>query len=1154
MKIYLKYLFISLSLLGASNAFSQVGIGTNTPAASAALEVTSDANNKGILIPRITATQKDAISSPAQGLLIYQTTAPSGFYYYIGTAWKLIANQADTELKVDKVAGKDLSTNDYTTVEKTKLAAITGTNTGDQDLSNLATNAALDLKANTADLITTLDTKVDKVAGKDLSTNDYTTVEKTKLAAITGTNTGDQDLSNLATNAALDLKANTADLITTLDTKVDKVAGKDLSTNDYTTVEKTKLAAITGTNTGDQTNITGNAGTATKLATPRKINNVDFDGSTDITISSAVDAGAISGTMAVANGGTGATTVNGILATLGLANNNVAIGAEAGTPGGVNSNTVAIGGGAGRSGQGQSAIGIGYVAGTENQGANGIAIGSNTAQANQASQAIALGYAAGQYNQGANAVAIGSFAGNNAQQANSIAINATGASLNPTNAGFYVDPIRSAAGSSSLFYDATTKEITFGSTPSGIPYTGATASVDLGNNDISASRITGSNLYVGRINDMAISIGASDNNETNFLGSGSMAYASGGFANTAFGHLTLSETSGMENTAFGSQAMRGNTSGSGNTAIGRASLNGNLTGSNNTAIGMNTRVSSTNLTNATAIGYGAEVAASNQIQLGNGSVTNVKTSGTITAGSITYPNVSGTNGQVLTTDGNGTATWAAVSGGSSSQWTTSNNDIYFSTGKVGIGLTNPGSVFNTNLDVAGKSSFRINSSSKALIMDGSSGFSRIYTDAASGTPDNLILGTYPNGHLKQLYLKQSNGFVGINNDNPTEQLDVVGSIKTTGTIKAGAITLPNTDGTSGQVLATNGSGTVSWVSPASSSGSNFVDLTTNQTVAGIKTFSSDLNVNGLKVGLGAGANTSNTVIGNLAMANNTTGGYSVAIGLEALKSNTDGNSNTAIGHNALISNTTGGANIAIGMNAMPKNTIGQQNIAIGQSTLFNNTNASGNTVIGNSAAINVTTGGSNTIIGHETAGGLTTGSWNTIIGRNAYTGNISNNIVISNGQGQIKAQHNGTDWTLSGSVFATDFLYTSDLRLKSNVVSLSSGLSTIMQLKPVHYFKKNSIESTDYAVEENGFIAQEIQKILPFVVKEGSDNNKLLSVNYTSIIPLLTKGIQEQQTIIEAQQKQIETSNEKIEAQQKQLNEIKELLLKLTDDRAQKIN
>jgi len=137
-------------------------------------------------------------------------------------------------LKVDKVTGKGLSTEDYTTAEKTKLAAITGTNTGDQDLSGLVT---------TTDFNTALDLKVDKVAGKGLSTEDYTTAEKTKLAAISGTNTGDQDLSGLVT---------TSDFNTALDLKVDKVTGKDLSTNDYTDAEKTKLAGI---ETGAEVNV-----------------------------------------------------------------------------------------------------------------------------------------------------------------------------------------------------------------------------------------------------------------------------------------------------------------------------------------------------------------------------------------------------------------------------------------------------------------------------------------------------------------------------------------------------------------------------------------------------------------------------------------------------------------------------------------------------------------------------------------------------------------------------------------------------------------------------------------------------------------------------------------------------------------------------------
>ena len=154
--------------------------------------------------------------------------------------------------KVDKVTGKGLSTNDYTTAEQTKLAAITG----DQDLSGLATTSAVN---------TALNLKVDKEAGKGLSTNDYTTAEQAKVAAITGINTGDQDITGLAT---------TTSVTTGLATKVDKEAGKGLSTNDYTTVEQTKVSNLSGTNTGDQTlsslgavasNTVITAGTNTKI-------------------------------------------------------------------------------------------------------------------------------------------------------------------------------------------------------------------------------------------------------------------------------------------------------------------------------------------------------------------------------------------------------------------------------------------------------------------------------------------------------------------------------------------------------------------------------------------------------------------------------------------------------------------------------------------------------------------------------------------------------------------------------------------------------------------------------------------------------------------------------------------------------------------------
>jgi hypothetical protein len=61
-----------------------VGIGTTSPNASAALDIQNTA--KGVLVPRMTMVQRNAIVSPANGLMIYQTDNNPGFYFNKGTA------------------------------------------------------------------------------------------------------------------------------------------------------------------------------------------------------------------------------------------------------------------------------------------------------------------------------------------------------------------------------------------------------------------------------------------------------------------------------------------------------------------------------------------------------------------------------------------------------------------------------------------------------------------------------------------------------------------------------------------------------------------------------------------------------------------------------------------------------------------------------------------------------------------------------------------------------------------------------------------------------------------------------------------------------------------------------------------------------------
>ena len=70
----------------------RVGVGTATPATSAALDVTSTSG--GLLLPRMTAAQRNAIASPTAGLLVFQTNGTPGLYYFVGggRGWLNLSN------------------------------------------------------------------------------------------------------------------------------------------------------------------------------------------------------------------------------------------------------------------------------------------------------------------------------------------------------------------------------------------------------------------------------------------------------------------------------------------------------------------------------------------------------------------------------------------------------------------------------------------------------------------------------------------------------------------------------------------------------------------------------------------------------------------------------------------------------------------------------------------------------------------------------------------------------------------------------------------------------------------------------------------------------------------------------------------------------
>ncbi|MFC7669408.1 tail fiber domain-containing protein [Hymenobacter humi] len=92
-------------------------------------------------------------------------------------------------------------------------------------------------------------------------------------------------------------------------------------------------------------------------------------------------------------------------------------------------------------------------------------------------------------------------------------------------------------------------------------------------------------------------------------------------------------------------------------------------------------------------------------------------------------------------------------------------------------------------------------------------------------------------------------------------------------------------------------------------------------------------------------------------------------------------------------------------------------------------------------------------------------------------------------------------FTVNGTV------QTSDARLKTNITGLGYGMSTVMALRPVRYAWKKTPNQTN----KIGFIAQELQKVVPEVVSVGTDANQTLGVNYAELVPVLVKALQEQQ-------------------------------------------
>lgn len=587
--------------------------------------------------------------------------------------------------------------------------------------------------------------------------------------------------------------------------------------------------------------------------------------------------------------------------------------------------------------------------------------------------------------------------------------------------------------------------------------------------------------------------------------------------NTALGYQSLTvNTSGSNNLAFGTEALSQNTTGSSNIAIGNSTLSGNTSGSNNIVIGNNANVNTVNGSNQLSINnviYGTGMNSTITSKIGiNASAPSAKLQinpsnastpavddGIIIPRVNTFPILNpnaAQNGMMVFLAAanpgypvgfyywdNPSTSWKGVGTNTANAW-----------GLTGNGLTNP------------------------------------TTNFIGTTDDNDVVFKRNNIRSGLLNSSDNNTSFGVEALNPTS----VGGLNTAIGYRA---------------LATNTSG----------SGNSAIGdraLAANTSGGGNNAFGY-LSLTGNTTGI------QNNAHGSEVLLSNTTGSYNSGFGYRALNGN-NGNYNSAFGNASLLGNKIASNNVAVGYRALGLQNFDNggiaydsNNVAIGVDALLNNNptntiNGTRNTAVGNFSLNINSTGLRNTALGYNTLNGITTGNYNTAIGANAYVGsNYSNSSAIGDGSAitasnQVRIGDTGVS-SIGGYANWTNV---SDKRFKKNILTNVPGLSFITKLKPVTYLLDVEAINSFLKIPENirkqdsgkmknqeiqtGFIAQEVEQAAKETnfdfsgVDKPKNENDFYGLRYAEFVVPLVKAVQEQQMIIEAQNKKIQSLEERL--------------------------
>jgi hypothetical protein len=270
----------------------------------------------------------------------------------------------------------------------------------------------------------------------------------------------------------------------------------------------------------------------------------------------------------------------------------------------------------------------------------------------------------------------------------------------------------------------------------------------------------------------------------------------------------------------------------------------------------------------------------------------------------------------------------------------------------------------------------------------------------------------------------------------------------------------------------------------------------------------------------------NTFIGREAGYNNTTASYNTFLGRWAGHANTTGESNTFGGHYSGYSNTTGSFNTFLGRLAGYSNSTGSSNTFTGQYAGYGNITGVSNTFVGRSSGYGNTSGSYNTFVGRWSGYSNATGHKNVFLGYQAgYNETGSNKLYIHNSDlpdPLIYGEFDTRVVKINGGLQLVDVASSSDLDLKRNIRTLEDSLEKITGLRGVS-FEWRTEEFPDKGFKAGrhiGLVAQEVERIIPEIVRTDRDGKKSLA--YDKLTAVLVEAVKEQQAELNSQRAQIE--------------------------------